>query len=110
MNLVKELRKIARLLETSAVKGDHDSFDWKETEKADEWVTSMTRRGFSVWQFDGNDDQIYLAAVKGNINDLEKYMILQDEWNFQKEKYKQVFPGDLIVGFLPKKTLNQTEY
>jgi hypothetical protein len=100
MKLSNELRRIADSLTNNKSLGESESFDWKESEKASKWVEKKNSRGFTVYQYESGDDQIYLAAVKGGFDVLEKYITEESELGmFERTKYKEVGPDDILRGF-----------
>ena len=85
-----------------AALGYSESFDWKESQQADDWVREMTKKGYTTYSYNAGDDQIYLFAVKGGFNVLKDYTTSLGEKTFDETKYKQVQPDDLLMGILPQ--------
>lgn len=54
---------ITELVEFFYTYGDHETFDWKEEEKKDQWVDKMKRKGFVVIFIDDGSDSFNVAAI-----------------------------------------------
>lgn len=51
-----------------------NSFDWKESDKAQEWIAKMEKRGLEVKELDDGDDSSYLVGLKPELWPTTEYI------------------------------------